>query len=85
MEIIIVCFIILLKFVPKGPFDYTSACSKPLSEPFMTQFIDTYKSPEVNSLWPSDVIWHQNIVFCLLGTKPLPKPVLTCQLDFSDI
>ena len=44
----------------------------------------------INSLWPSDEIWHheyqsslvQAINCCLFGTKPLPEPMMTyCQLE----
>ena len=42
------------------------------------------------SLWPNDIIWHQTswstfvheMTRCMLGTKPLPEPMLNyCQLD----
>ena len=55
-----------------------------------SSFRDERKKPELNSLWPSDAIWHLTsgstlvqVMACRLeGAKPLPEPMLTyCQLD----
>ena len=32
---------------------------------------------QINSLWPSDIIWWQRSEWAY-GTKPLPKPMLNC-------
>ena len=42
----------------------------------------------INSIWPSDAIWHHKIgsslasvmACCLSGVNPLPEPMLTCHL-----
>ena len=43
----------------------------------------------LNSRWPSDTIWHHIswpilvpvMSYCLFDTRPLPEPVLNCELD----